>query len=163
MHDNAIAFQDLIADNYCFGCGADNPEGLQIKSFWDGETESICRYQPEVRHAAGPRHILNGGVIATLIDCHCVCTAIAHAYRLENREIGSAPGVWYVTGSLRINYLRPSLIASPVELRATIIEVSNKKTQLSCNLLSRGKVCAEADVLAIRVPPEWRESISAMT
>ncbi len=52
MHDDAVAFQDLIADNHCFGCGPDNPEGLQIKSFWAGESESERRYQPEARHAA---------------------------------------------------------------------------------------------------------------
>ena len=158
MQDDGVAFQDLIVDNYCFGCGADNPDGLQIKSYWAGESESICRYQPEARHAAGPRHILNGGVIATIIDCHCICTAIANSYRLEKREIGSDPAIWRVTGSLHIKYLSPSLISSPAELRAKIVEVSNKKTRLSCDLVSAGKVCAEAEVLALRVPPEWRES-----
>ena len=60
MPDDAIAFQDLIADNYCFGCGADNPEGMQIKSFWDGEAESICRYQPVARAKA----VRSGALIA---------------------------------------------------------------------------------------------------
>ena len=83
-----IAIQDLLPENHCFGCGPLNPEGLQIKSFWSGESETICTYQPESKHAAGPTHILNGGVIATLIDCHCICTAVAEAYRREGRDVG---------------------------------------------------------------------------
>ncbi len=31
------ALQDLISHNHCYGCGPDNPDGLQIKSYWDGE------------------------------------------------------------------------------------------------------------------------------
>ena len=39
------AFQDAMKDNFCWGCGADNPDGLQLKSHWDGD-ESVgpgCR------------------------------------------------------------------------------------------------------------------------
>jgi len=32
-----VAIQDQMTGNHCWGCGADNPEGLQLKSFWDGE------------------------------------------------------------------------------------------------------------------------------
>lgn len=76
-----IAFQDQIPDNNCYGCGPGNREGLRIKSFWDGEA-AVCTYRPEHHHSAGPPQFLNGGIIATLIDCHSVCTAIANAYRL---------------------------------------------------------------------------------
>jgi hypothetical protein len=27
------------------------------------------------------KNVVNGGIIATVIDCHCVCTAITAAYR----------------------------------------------------------------------------------
>jgi hypothetical protein len=68
------AFQDQIPDNYCWGCGADNPDGLHLKSEWDGD-DAIAHWTPWPRFAAGPKHILNGGIIATLLDCHGVCTA----------------------------------------------------------------------------------------
>jgi hypothetical protein len=35
---------------------------------------------------------LNGGIIASLIDCHSLNLAIARAYRDEQRAIGSTPG-----------------------------------------------------------------------
>lgn len=150
-----IAFQDQIPDNRCFGCGTENPHGLQIKSYWDGD-ESVCTFVPQPVHMAGPPQYVNGGIIAMVIDCHSVCTAIADHYRRENRDIGSDPLIWCVTASMTVNYLRPVPIDAPAVLRARIIEAGPKKTRLSCTLSSGDDECAAAEVLSIRVPPEWR-------
>ena len=104
----SAAFQDLIPDNFCFGCGADNPDGLQIKSYWEGEG-SICRYTPRPYHAAGPRHLLNGGIIAMLIDCHTICTAVADAYRREGREIDTVLAI-VPRGVIKIKFSPPGRI-----------------------------------------------------
>ncbi len=156
MHDTS--FQALIPDNFCFGCGPGNPHGLRLESRWSGPNESVCTYQPEWYHAAGPKSILNGGIIATLIDCHCVCTAMAAAYRAEGREIGSPPHLWYATGSLKVKYLRPTPIDLPVHLTARIEEAHAKKTLLSCVLSSAEIKCAEGKVIAVRTSPSWREA-----
>lgn len=152
------AIQDTISGNLCFGCGASNPRGLQIKSHWVGD-ESRCTYQPEPHHAAGPPHVVNGGILATLIDCHCVCSAISDAYRRQGRPVGSHPPLWYVTGSLNIKYLRPTPIDKPIELSARISEATEKKTVLACTLSSNGDPCATAEVVAIRVRPEWTSPV----
>src|SRR5215471_20575260 len=87
----ARAIQDDIGiDNLCYGCGPENPEGLKIKSYWDGD-ETVCTFMPRPSFMAGPRHVLNGGIIATVIDCHCICTAVAAVYKSEGRPIGSDP------------------------------------------------------------------------
>ena len=150
-----IAFQDLIPDNHCFGCGPHNQSGLRIKSFWDGET-AICTYQPKSHQTAGPLGYLNGGIIATLIDCHSVCTAIVDAYRREQRHIGSDPNIWYATGQLNVRYLKPTLISAPARLSAKIIEAASKKTLLHCTLSSAGQQCVEAEIVAVRVSDQWR-------
>lgn len=150
------AFQDQMQHNLCYGCGADNASGLRIKSYWDGE-ESVCTFQPETYHMAGPRHVVNGGIIAMVLDCHAVCTAIADAYKQEDRAIGSSPMIWYATGSLKVDYLRPTPIDRPLRLRARIVERGARKTRLSCVVESGGKECAKGDVLAVRVPNEWFE------
>ena len=31
------AIQDQLPNNHCYGCGADNSDGLQIKSHWRGD------------------------------------------------------------------------------------------------------------------------------
>ena len=77
MHD--VAIQDRLRDNFCWGCGADNPDGLHLKSYWDGRA-AVATFVPADMFAAGPRHVLNGGIVATLLDCHGVCAAIAQAY-----------------------------------------------------------------------------------
>ena len=106
---------------------------------------------------AGPTHVLNGGIIATLIDCHCICTAIAAAYRAEGREIGAGERIWFATGSLNVSYKRPTPIIEEVTLRAQIKDVKERKTLLTCSLYSEGEERAQGELLAIRVPLEWLE------
>jgi acyl-coenzyme A thioesterase PaaI-like protein len=149
------SFQDQMRDNYCWGCGADNPDGLQLKSYWDGDI-ALAEWQPHHAHAAGPRHILNGGVIATLLDCLGVCTAIADAYRRDDRPIGSEPEIWYATASMSVEYLRPTPLAAPVSLNARVVAIDDRHTTVECVLESQGKPRARASVRAIRVPDDWR-------
>jgi acyl-coenzyme A thioesterase PaaI-like protein len=150
------AFQDQIPENFCYGCGPGNPVGLRIRSIWAGN-EALCVFQPAAYHAAGPRHILNGGIIATLIDCHAVCTAIAHAYRAERRAIGSAPAIWYATASLAVHYLRPTPLDRLVTVRARVVETRLRRTTLACALSADDVECVRAEVVAVRVPATWRE------
>lgn len=151
----AAAFQDQILDNYCWGCGADNPTGLHLKSYWDGEL-AVAEWTPRAEFAAGPRHVLNGGIIATLLDCHGVCTAIADAYRREQREIGSDPEIWHATVSLSVDYLRPTPIGETLRLSARVVDADDRKTSVECVLSASGKDRARALVGSTRVPDEWR-------
>ncbi|MFY0600109.1 MAG: PaaI family thioesterase [Cyclobacteriaceae bacterium] len=141
-------FQDHMPENVCFGCGK-NHEGLNIKSFWDGE-EAVCRWDSEEKYH-GWANLLNGGILATLVDCHCMGTAIAHAYKLENRDLDSSPIYRYATGTLSVKYLKPTPNNQTVELRAKVMEVKNRKTVLKCDVFSGELKTAEAEVVAIRV------------
>ena len=76
-------FQDAMPENVCYGCGH-NDEGLKIKSYWEGE-EAVCRWKSEEKYH-GWSNLMNGGIMATLIDCHCMGTAMADAYRSEGRS-----------------------------------------------------------------------------
>ncbi len=145
------SIQDLIgSENHCHGCGPNNPQGLRIKSHLKG-AESVCLFKPLPHHCAGSTEVLNGGIIASLIDCHCVNTAMAQAYIDEGREIGSDPKIWYVTATLQVSYLKPTAITKPVEVRARIVEKTDRKTKLTCSLLSEGIETAKGDVLAVRI------------
>lgn len=151
------AIQDAIPGNHCWGCGTLNPRGLHIKSYWDGDG-AVCTFQAASHHAAGPPQILNGGIIAALIDCHSICTAFADAYRAAGRAIGSDPLLWHVTASIKIEYLAPAPIAEPVELRSRIIEVKGRKRVVGCVLQSAGVERARGEVVAVQVPPDWLAS-----
>jgi acyl-coenzyme A thioesterase PaaI-like protein len=148
---NGTPIQDYLHGNLCFGCGIANPNGLQIKSYWDGQ-EAVCHFTPQPHHSAGPPHILNGGIIATIIDCHGICTALAEAYDREGRPIGSDPKLWYVTGRFDLSYLKPTLIAGPVELRAKVVEAKERKSVVEVSASCNGVETAKASVIAVRVP-----------
>lgn len=148
------AFQDDLDQNYCWGCGIANPHGLHIKSIWSGD-EAVCVWQPAPEHMAGPRGVLNGGIIATIIDCHSICTAVADAYRAEGRRIGTDPMIWYVTGSLAVSYRRPAPLDHPLRVSARIRERSGRKTTVATTVATGDEDCATGEVIAIRVPPEW--------
>jgi hypothetical protein len=60
----------------CFGCGPSNPKGLRIRSMLQGD-EVIAEWTPEPHHEAFPG-VLNGGIIGSLLDCHCNWTAAHH-------------------------------------------------------------------------------------
>ncbi|MEN7549749.1 PaaI family thioesterase [Rapidithrix thailandica] len=147
--EEKIYFQDFMPGNVCFGCGNNNPEGLQIKSYWEGE-EAVCRWSSEEKYH-GWANLLNGGILATLIDCHCMCSAMAYAYKIENRSLDSNPVYRYATGTITVKYLRPTPNNKPIELRAVVEEVKGKKTTMKCNVYAEGEITAEAQVIAIRV------------
>ena len=94
---------------------------------------------------------MNGGIMATLVDCHSMCTAMAHAYRMEGRALDSEPHYKYATGTMTIKYLRPTSNDDPVELRAKVTAMKGKKTTVYCELYSKGKLTATSEVIAIRV------------
>ncbi len=147
--ENPKYFQDYMPGNICFGCGRDNHLGLQISSYWKGE-QSICQWSSEEKYQ-GWKGIMNGGILATLIDCHCMGTAAAAAYRNEERDLGSFPEYRYATGTLNIKYLRPTSNLVPVRLITDIIEVRGRKVVMHCKVESAGNITVEADVIAIRV------------
>jgi acyl-coenzyme A thioesterase PaaI-like protein len=147
--------QDQIPNNYCWGCGADNEDGLQLKSHWEGDAV-VATWTAHAEHAAGPRHLVNGGILATVLDCHGVCTAIADAYRNEGRAIGSDPEIWFATAAMRVEYLRPTPIEATLELRASVVERGDRRTTVECVLAAAGKDRARAVVEAVRVPDDWR-------
>jgi acyl-coenzyme A thioesterase PaaI-like protein len=147
------AFQDQGSVSHCHGCGADNDKGLQIKSFWDGD-EAVATWKAQPHHCGGRREIVNGGIVASLIDCHSLNLAIAWGYRAEGRPIGSVPRIGYVTGNLNVSYLNPVPIAEPLLLRARILRIEGRKAWVSCTLSAAGQVCATGEVLGIRVQRE---------
>lgn len=149
------AIQDQLPNNHCYGCGADNPKGLQIKSHWHGD-ECVCRYSPRREQCAGPLQYVYGGLIASLIDCHSINTALSNYYRIEGRDIGSDPEIWCVTARLTVNYLAPTPIDAEIAVRATLDEVGERKTRVRSRVYSGDRQTAEGEVIAVRVPDSWR-------
>ncbi len=148
-----LAFQDesYAMNNHCWVCGNDNPHGLYIKSYWDGD-ESVCIWDPKDHHCAGWPIVVNGGIITGIMDCHCICTAIAEYYKDKSQEEKESPKYWFATASLKVDFLNPTPINKPVQLRARIKEMYAKKVVVKCSLYSDGNECARCELLGVRVP-----------
>jgi acyl-coenzyme A thioesterase PaaI-like protein len=146
------AFQDYYPDNvsHCYGCGRLNADGLQIKTYWDGD-ESVTRYRPRPYHTAIPGFVY-GGVLASLIDCHGTGTAAAAAYRAEGRAMDSEPAFRYVTASLHVDYLKPTPAGVALELRGHVKELKGRKVIVEVNLFAHGDVTVRGEVIAVQMP-----------
>jgi acyl-coenzyme A thioesterase PaaI-like protein len=130
---------------FCWGCGKNNKHGLQLKSYLEGE-ETVATWTPQEHHLAFPG-ILNGGIIATLIDCHGTGTANA----LAHREAGSDNHVMHVTASLSVKFLKPTPLDRPVTLRAHVTEENERRITVACSLYSGETECARGEVVTASV------------
>ena len=145
-----LSFQDHYPDDWavCYGCGRLNEHGLHIKSYWNGE-EAVCTFQPQPQHTAIPGFVY-GGLLASLIDCHATGTASAAAYKAQNRPLGSDPPTRFVTAALHVDYLRPTPLGPPLELRATPTEIKGRKVVVSVNLFAGGELCVRGEVVCVQ-------------
>ncbi|MBI3742518.1 MAG: PaaI family thioesterase [Chloroflexi bacterium] len=146
------SFQDYYpaATAHCYGCGRLNAQGLQIKSYWDGD-ESVCAFTPRAYHTAIAGFVY-GGLIASLIDCHATGTAAAAMYRMENRAMDSLPAFRFVTAALRVDYLKPTPLEIELIVRARVQEIKGRKVIVAAELFARGEVCARGNVVAVQMP-----------
>ncbi len=149
------AFQEYYPDHssHCYGCGRLNEAGLQIKSYWDGD-ESVCRFDAKPYHTAIPGYVY-GGLIASLIDCHSTGTAAAAAYRAEGRAMDTDPSLRFLTASLHVDYLKPTPIDEPLEVRAKVKEIKGRKVVVTSDLWAGGRICAHGEVVAVQVPENF--------
>ncbi|OUS24699.1 thioesterase [Thalassotalea sp. 42_200_T64] len=146
------AFQQCYPDDlsHCYGCGTNNHDGHQLKSYWSGD-KTIAHFTPEPYHTAIPGFVY-GGLVASLIDCHGTGSASAIAYRGEEREMGSSPTLRFVTAALNINYLAPTPQGVELELIGTFTEVKERKIIVEITVSANGIICAKGTVIAVKMP-----------
>ncbi len=147
--------QDYYSEGFakCYGCGRLNHHGYQIKTMWDGN-ETLSTYKPKPEHTAIPGFVY-GGLLASLIDCHgtgSAALAYAKEYNLELKEF-NAPR--FVTGSLKVNYLKPTPINVELQIRGTIIEIKPRKIITEIELIANSEVCVTGEVLAVLIPENF--------
>jgi len=134
----------------CYGCGTNNEVGLHIETRWDGEI-GHCSFIPRPEHTAFPGFVY-GGLIASLIDCHSIGTAIAAMYDAEKRASGSSPEITCVTGNLNVSYKKTTPMGVELTMESRIKELKGKKAVVTTELFANGEVCVTGEVVAVRVP-----------
>jgi hypothetical protein len=148
----STALQDLASpEGVCFGCGPKNPQGLQIKSYWDADdVHLVMTHTPNACFAGWPS-LVYGGLIGCLIDCHSNWTAIAYHYRAEGREAQSLPRINCVTGSLGVKYIKPTPMGVPLVLKAHVQGEVGRKTRVLCEVYANDTLTATGDSVFVRV------------
>lgn len=145
--EDGRALQDVLKVE-CFGCGALNERGLQIKSRWEGD-ELVCRWRPPPHHVGHPG-LVYGGTIASIVDCHAIWTALATHCRETGTDLAAAR-VPVVTGRLAVNFLQPARIDADLVLRARVIDAGGRRATVRCHVLQDGQECAVAEVITVRL------------
>ena len=136
MPDEQSLQERYAPHNACWGCGPANAEGLRIRSFPEGE-EVVAEWRPEAKYEAFPG-VLNGGIIGTLLDCHCNWTAAYHLMKQSGED--RVPCT--VTADYAIKLLRPTPTDGPVQLSARVVESTNDRATIEGTLSGGEKVCA---------------------
>lgn len=128
--------ETFAPQNACFGCGPANEKGLRIRSIVQGE-EVIATWAPQKMHEAFPG-VLCGGIIGSLLDCHCNWTAAWHLMK----KAGMASPPCTVTAEYTIKMMRPTPTDGPVILKARVVEASSDRATVEGTLEAKGKICA---------------------
>ncbi|MDX2369682.1 MAG: PaaI family thioesterase [Colwellia sp.] len=157
---NNEAFQDLYPEelSHCYGCGKNNHDGHQLKSYWQNidkndllASTTIARYTPSDVFTALPGFVY-GGMTASLIDCHGTGSASAMAYLSQDREMGSSPILRFVTGALNVSFLAPTPQGVELELIGRFSEVKDRKITVDITLSANGVICSKGQVIAVLMP-----------
>lgn len=140
----------LYPDLRCFGCGHANERGLRLRSYEDADavTGSFMPW-PEHDNGAG---FLNGGIIATLLDCHGAAAVLLEADRRGWRPLGDT-ALSFVTAGIEVRYLRPAPLGEPVDLWAALLSSSEDEMRVRAELRWGDKPRATAEATWRRFRP----------
>ncbi|MEP7383465.1 MAG: PaaI family thioesterase [Gemmatimonadota bacterium] len=146
------ALQDLYPDSYahCHGCGRLNEHGLHVKSVWQ-DGVALAHFSPAPDHLSMPGYVY-GGLIASLIDCHAMATAAGAAMVAAGEVPGRDETRRFVTGSLHVDFLKPTPIGVELELRAHASEVGERKVLVEVSVTASDVEVARGRVTAVRLP-----------
>jgi uncharacterized domain 1 len=126
------------AQNRCFGCGPANPIGLHLE-FFVAEDLSVVSTPTIADIFEGPRGMVHGGIIATLLD-----EAMSKAVRSR--------GLTSVTRQMEVEYLRPVPSGSTVRIEGHLVRSEGRKHWTEARILDgKSHTLATAKGLFIEV------------
>ncbi len=131
-----LSLQDQYGQTgICYGCGPANEKGLKIQSFVVCD-RVIAHWKPEPHHHAF-QGVLNGGIIGTILDCHC--NWAASWYLMQENQLERPPCT--VTAEYTIKLKRPTPVDEMLTLCADLVEVKGNKAVIKGELKVGDEVC----------------------
>lgn len=148
MSDSGKSVQETYApQNACFGCGPANAKGLRIRSFEQGDA-LVATWTPEAHHEAFPG-VLNGGIIGSLLDCHCNWAAAMHLMHTR----GAATPPCTVTADYAVSLRRPCPTDGPLHVTAKVVEAHGDRCVVEGTIEAQGKLRATCRGTFVAVEP----------
>lgn len=130
----------------CFVCGAENPNGLKMRFYSDGNGY-VYANKTFTKEFQGYPGIVHGGIISAVLD-----EAAGRTHMNDTR-----PQIILVTGKLEVKFHKPVNVGVPLKVEAHLV---GKRRRVyvahSCIKNNEDEVLAEADVTLI----EPRESLT---
>jgi len=139
MAEHLSIQESLYPQLTCFGCGHANPKGFHLRSYRE-DGQVVAAFTPEPHHDNG-FGFLNGGIIGTVLDCHSAAAVFVEAQRRGWVAEDGSP-LPYVTAGLDVRYLRPTPLAGPVVLTASVTAATEAEMTAAVELSAGGKVRA---------------------
>ncbi|WP_144513146.1 PaaI family thioesterase [Bacillus sp. FJAT-22090] len=159
MENDVHAIQDDYPDDFawCYGCGRLNEDGYHFRTYWNGsKTETM--YEPNEKHIAIPGFVY-GGLIASLIDCHGTGSAALALHKKNGFEPGSEEvPPRFVTGSLHVDFLKPTPQKVTLKAVGTVEEIHPKKWKVTTEVFAGDTLCAKGEVIAVVMPANFAQS-----
>lgn len=126
----------------CFGCCPDNPFGLKMCFFEDGD--DVVTYWHATENYQSWKGTLHGGIQATLID------------ELGGWVITRKMQACGVTIRMNVKYRTPAPAGNgeEIEVRGTITDVKRNFVTVLVKLSHQGRVCTEAELVYCLLPEE---------
>ena len=131
--------ESLYPELTCFGCGHANPSGFHLRSYRDGD-RTVGEFSPRTEHDNGFGFV-NGGVIATVLDCHGAAAVMRVVAEQGWTGAGGAP-VPFVTASFDVKFHRPAPLGRTMQLTASPQSVDPSLIIVRSELAVDGKVRA---------------------
>lgn len=131
----------------CFVCGVENPHGLHLQFYDDGESTVYAEITVPERFQGYPGTV-HGGIIASMLDEVVGRTLIA-----------GDPNHFFVSAKLTVRYRKPVPIGQPLKLLGEILRTRGRTGVAKAVLrLPDGSIGAEVEAILIDAPFQITEA-----
>jgi acyl-CoA thioesterase FadM len=79
-------------------------------------------------------------------------------YRQAGRDMDSLPAFRFVTGSLHVDYLKPTPIEGALEIRGRIKEIKGRKVVVETTVYAGGVATVRGEVVAVQMPESFSQA-----
>ncbi len=125
---------------YCFLCGVQNPLGLKL-SFYDEGERVVVHFTPAPEHQGYPG-VLHGGIACALLDETIGRTLVRQ-------------DIWAVTVELQTRFHQPVPIGQPLTVVGELVRLRSRTMEGRGEIrLADGTLAISAEAKYMRLPPE---------